>query len=270
MPRKFKSAAEELAFWGALKSGDPTAIAAAKEKAAARDIDVSGKPTQPKSEEPQIPVIKTAEQPKVPQAPITTEQLIPQCPTTAEIPKVAEAIPTGGILPELGGAISATGLFNKIKTGQELTTEEESQIEQLSLTQPDFDLIKRGDANIKVLSQLIEGLPIFGKLRWRGPGISISIADLAGTSPGTKVSRLMKLIETTGGNMQEEIIKFQTTGDPFWLSSALEKQDKFLELERTLKLIAIQSPEVQGNPELMDEINQKIAAIKRNTLALNW
>ena len=161
-------------------------------------------------------------------------------------------------LQELTADMVTTG-----QTPEQITEDPAMQnLLRLNLSNRDFEILARGEANISALSQTMEGLPIVGG-RVRAGGISISISDLTGRSPSAKVDDLIALLKDEGRFLQEA----KSLG---LINEVEEHKNKILDLESKIKLIAIQSPDLLEEPEKIDNIKGQIGTIKQQNLDLNW
>lgn len=201
-------------------------------------------------------------------------------PQGATIPKTAEVIPGKGIgNSEMGvgltGEDQAARIFNKIQRGGVLTREEQALTKTLNVSGFDIQQIQSGRDNYNSLSRIVEGLPILGKLHARGHGgvgISLSVADFVGKSPGTKVEELTRSLEANSNDIVtdlENVQKFPLQAR-FWKSEAEQHKQVVLQLESRIKLLSIVSPEVQGDPDISDGITRRIQNAKQKSPELDW
>lgn len=139
--------------------------------------------------------------------------------------------------------------------------------QMLGLNELDVQVLQQGKAEINAFSQFIEAIPIVGKLRARGAGFSIGISDITGKSPSGKVDDLLRLMQQNVNNA----VDYANTGinNPaladFYTDEIKEIEQNILLLESRIKLLAIQSPSIQSEPENSDALMQQIQSHK-NTL----
>lgn len=137
----------------------------------------------------------------------------------------------------------------------------------LGLNAMDIQTLQSGKAEINAFSQFVEAIPIVGKLRIRGAGISIGVSDFTGKSPTGKVDELLKLMKQNVDNASD----YATigAGNPaladFYKDDIKEIEQTILALESQIKLLSIQSPAIQSEPENADLLMGEIQNHK-NTL----
>lgn len=187
---------------------------------------------------------------------------------------VPESVPLkqdiiAGALKEtpVGGLFTAkdiSGTLRKIKN-EGITSIDPETIEALQLNDLDLQNLAEGQANVNKLSQLIEGFPLIGKLRIRVPGFNFGIADLTGTSPSKKVQELKNSIDKSKELIQSSLSSAQENPALAvqYKNQAQDQYNEILKLESRLKLTAIQSPEIQADPQIIKDIMKEITEIKQ-------
>lgn len=188
----------------------------------------------------------------------------------------AEPGPLFEVSAATGLATAATDLFEKIKGGTATPEEIAYARQKYNLNELDFEIIKSGKAQVNSLSQWSEGIPLVGKLRFRGVGFSLGVSDLVGASPTKKADDFMDNLDSLKGNID-------TWADGALANPSLaasysglikDAEQEVLILESKIKLMTIQSGVLQSEPERVNDIEARITdikskiQIKRNSLIL--
>ena len=154
--------------------------------------------------------------------------------------------------------ISTSKLLDKIAKG-EGTPEE---IAMLGLTPLDLEILQSGQANINRLGQFAEGIGILGRIKTPG-GVGvprIGVSDFIGITPSKKVDMLLKDLRDLDGNLETDSQKAQL--NPFllngYISDVKEAEQTALELQSRIKLLYIQSPSLQSDPDNIDRVMAEI------------
>lgn len=203
---------------------------------------------------------------------ITPEEF--QAAQTEELPQAREipirafkegeirGVPEGKEPTSLQQAAAASGIVSRIRKGGTITPEEQLRF---NFTDLDIAIIKSGEADINIIGVILEAVPI---TRTRIFGIDLS----AGTAPGEKVDELVELIENNGDDLREalENAEINPIKRRFWLQEAEKHKNIILRLESRIKIISIQSPKVQGNPDKVFKILGQIEAVKQANTEVNW
>ena len=139
----------------------------------------------------------------------------------------------------------------------ELSSEEAAA---LGLTPLDLQVLASGQAEVNDFAQIAEGFKLLGKIRFKTTGFSMGIADFLGKSPNTKVDELIRKIkkaEEAASKAGENSLVNPMATDQY-RSQVIQIEQDMLILESRIKLIAMQSPAIQSNPDNLDEITTEI------------
>ena len=178
----------------------------------------------------------------------------------------ARQIPAMGGIGFLGREFFAKDLSN-VRLMRQAKEGNRVAAQMLGLNELDVQTLQQGKAEINAFSQFIEAIPLVGKLRVRGPGFSIGISDITGKSPSGKIDDLLRLMQSNINNA----VDYANTGinNPaladFYTDEIKEIEQEVLLLESRIKLLSIQSPSVQSEPENSDLLMAQIQNHK-NTL----
>lgn len=205
-------------------------------------------------------------------------QLQEGLPEARDIPKpFPEQEKVGGaILPNLGQTATAKTLFEgdeaqlqnivaQTKRFREAGISPEQafpenpmaqSILRLDLNERDLAVIKSGEAKVSGFTQVVESIPIIPR------GFRQFVGVFATSS------KRVQDIETELSNAEKNVNEWATNAasNPHFQEEYLQlinqTEDRMLWLESKLKLIVLQSPDLQAEPEKIDEINQKILGLK--------
>ena len=151
--------------------------------------------------------------------------------------------------------LSTTRLLKDVKNG--LATPEE--IAMLGLTPQDVQTLQAGKANVNALGQIAERIPIVGGRLRLGAGFSLSLSDLLG-GPSKQVEKLLKDLEKLDGSLETDFQLAQL--NPFlindYISNVKEAEQNAFLLQSRIKLLFLQSPQLQGDPDNVDRIMAQI------------
>ena len=190
--------------------------------------------------------------------------------------QAAQTTGQAGQIPSMGGIgflgreffakdLSNVRLMRQAKEGNIVAAQ------MLGLNELDVQTLQQGKAEINAFSQFIEAIPLVGKLRTpRALGFSIGIADITGKSPSGKIDDLLRLMQSNVNNA----VDYANTGinNPaladFYTDEIKEIEQEVLLLESRIKLLSIQSPSVQSEPENSDLLMAQIQNHK-NTLTIS-
>lgn len=130
---------------------------------------------------------------------------------------------------------------------------------RLELNETDLKILKQGDADVSAFSQFVEGIPFIGSLARKYAGEMIPTASRRSDNILAEItdieSSTTKWREATSRNPQQvPRVKVMTQ----------EALDRLLELEAINKMLIIQSPILQSNPEEVNTILSKIDSVKVN------
>jgi len=131
----------------------------------------------------------------------------------------------------------------------------------LGLNERDLRVLGEGQANVGGFAQFVEGLPFnIGNRKVLG----FSLSTIAPGSPQGKVDEAVELLTLASTTATNALSNADT--DPInrraWIQQANDAKEAILDLESRIKLLSIQSPEVQGNPNKKQELETKINNIK--------
>lgn len=129
---------------------------------------------------------------------------------------------------------------------------------KLELSDLELEVLESGEASVNKIGQIVEAIPLVGKLgrKW---GVQLA------TQPASKVDEIGTTLDTLSSSVEDnvEFAKANPRKLPQYLDTINKGEEKVLRLEAKMKLIALQSPELQGNPEGLLEIQTKIQDTKR-------
>jgi len=141
-------------------------------------------------------------------------------------------------------------------TPEEITTNPLMRdILKLQLNDIDMQVLLSGEVKIGVFGQLIESIPLMGKL-----GRYVSIGEL----PEEKVDAMISTIDELENQIADDA-SFAVSNPMMagsYIKQIKEIEKKILVLESKVKLTTMQSPILQGNPERVNEIMEKMTGIK--------
>ena len=200
----------------------------------------------------------------------TNPSALPEGVTIPDVIGVEGQAPEGVFGKTFGNIVSTEILFNKIARGEKLTRDEKAMADKLALNNLDFKVLQDGEVDINEMSRTLEAMPILGKIKGSPFGFRISIADIAGKSPGSKIQELLGTIDKNAGDIGEMLDMFAKTGNPLWLQKANEHKNEILRLESRIKLLGIVSPEIQNSKDNSKEITRRITDAKNNYPQLEW
>ena len=161
----------------------------------------------------------------------------------------------------VGDVVAETPFTRAVAATQFLETASVESLMAKGFTERDIKILDEGKGKIDELSQVIEGLPFgLGRKRIKGFGL----ADFAGESTGKKIDDLKKSIQANSETIstaldQAEAFPFQRRT---WLAQAEEAKENILDLESEIKILSIQSTEIQANPEKANSIQTEILNTK--------
>jgi hypothetical protein len=166
-------------------------------------------------------------------------------------------------IPIAGGTIRAGLNSNDLKSLKlnKLSPERTAEVmTALNLTDFDVEVLRAGDADVSALSQIGAGIPIIGKIRFGSGGVRIGVNDLLGDSPTRRTEQLFKDMDDAVGSSELALTaaKLNPLLKNTWMSQVNAKRDEMLRIQSQIKLISIQNPEVQSNPEMAIRIAQDI------------
>lgn len=127
----------------------------------------------------------------------------------------------------------------------------------------DLEVLRKGQAEISGFTQIIESIPIAG-------GLVSKFASGLISTPSSRVSDVSKSIET----MNEKINRYASdaAANPAraeeYLQLAREAQEQIDNAESRVKLMAMQSPILQANPEKLLELYNRIEKTKETTASV--
>ena len=169
--------------------------------------------------------------------------------------QVAQAAIVPGEVPNLAAPGGIPAAFVK-GTFAGLSEEE---IVRLGLTPLDLEVLQSGEAEISNLGRAAESIPIIGRTGIRIAGTRLRLSDFFET-PSKKVDELIALIKA---NSELAEVKLQyARGNPalarHYKDQIEELYQMNLRLQSRVKLLSIQSPAIQGNPDEILRLNGEI------------
>jgi hypothetical protein len=216
----------------------------------------------------------------------TEQQLAQPIPRAENIPiRESEGVQVGGLLSKaiptlnlilgssLGQAMTAKGILEdnpedlvKLTTKmnemglapEQITNDPNLQMMlKLELNEKDLEMIKSGEVSVSKLSQLVETIPFIGKK-------TTVFADELTITAGTKVSNVLGELKDIEGDMRTWRMFAQRNPQRAdqYLDLTKEAEQRIYKLETKLKLLILQSPTLQANPEEVDTIISVIDGIK--------
>jgi hypothetical protein len=180
---------------------------------------------------------------------------------------LGQAIQVSGQLKQNPETLKSLSNYTAMMKKTGLTPEQVSpdpvmqRLLNLQLNEMDVQNLEAGNAQVSTLGQLIEGLPVLGRVNARYLGI--------GNTPSAQVQTMM----TTMGDLQKSIddASANAAANPSmtnaYINQVKEAESKVLQLESKIKLMTIQSPDLQSDPEQVISIMTKISNMKESILA---
>jgi len=176
-----------------------------------------------------------------------------------ELPPVGENLPVGfEEKPNLPFAKVRAAIAGKTATKNleaEPTTGIGQIIPKLGLNELDIQNIAAGEAKVNALQMTVETIPILGK-------VSKYIGSL--NTPSGRVDTILKQM-TEVENQVTDSVTFASANPSAagrYLKQVDDAQQTVSQLESKIKLLTIQSPQLQGDPEQVILIEEKIIGTK--------
>ena len=133
---------------------------------------------------------------------------------------------------------------------------------KLQLSENDLKVLNEGKAKVSIFNQLIESFPPLARVNRRYLGLGI---------PSAKVDQTVELLEGTVEQMNTnvQLAKLNPMSKKVYENQNKILEQKMHELESRIKLISIQSPLLQGDPEEVDKIMMSITSAKEQAYLAN-
>lgn len=179
-------------------------------------------------------------------------------PTAQNIPSGVNAVTSPAeVLTGKAKELDSFQLLRKGASGQ--LSDEEGLA--LGLTELDLQTFRQGEADVSAFSQFVESIPVIGRLRTpRIGGISFGVADFLGSSPSQKVDVLQKDISklTSEASVKVTLSQINPLAAEQYKSQVRQIEQEILKMESRIKLLSIQSPAIQGDPDKVKRIMAEI------------
>ena len=184
----------------------------------------------------------------------TKQQEIAQAPVDVarEIPRAE--LTEKGVPTELEE--EKTKLFRRIRKGEASPDEIKTATERFDLNDVDLEVIKSGEADVSKMGQLIETLPFIPReLKKFVPAFS---------SPSKKVTDIQATLVKTNDNINlwSDLAASNPQTASRYIKLIKDAEKEVLRMESRIKIMTIQSPDLQANPEQITLIEASITEIK--------
>lgn len=192
-------------------------------------------------------------------------------------PGQAQQISNIGI-PSLASA--AAGFIQGVQTGNALlllnsaARGDVDAAATLGLNELDMRLLISGQAKVNSFAQWAESVPIIGKKKFGVAGFKWSVSDLTGTTPSETVQQLLDEIKAQAGLAQQAVTlsALNPALADYYVGQVKDIEQNILILESRIKLLSIQSPAIQGDPDnviaISSEIQKSLNTIDEQKLKL--
>jgi len=130
---------------------------------------------------------------------------------------------------------------------------------KLGINDLDSQVLASGEVKVSLLTQTVEGIPFVGRLtKYTG----------AFNTPGKRVDTILSQISELENQLGDDaaFAKRNPLRANDYLKQVDNTEQEILRLESKIKLLSIQSPELQSNPEEIQKIQAKITRIKQRVL----
>ena len=159
---------------------------------------------------------------------------------------------------------STDDMIKKGLTPEEYTTDPIFQgYLRWGLTERDAKVLKSGEAHVTKLAGFIEALPL-EKIPFLGPSIEGILGGITGTTlPKEQIDEMMGEVSALSTQFRDDgmMVTYNPNAKLSYLDQVEVTQDRLLDLQSKLKLIILQSADLQANPEKIDKLMSEVDSV---------